>query len=123
MIRMIKRILVLSGWCLAVFAGAAQAQDAPAGDAARGFKAYKHHLCDTCHGSVGQGGERGAGPKIAPPVWPYPAFAQQTRKPRQVMIPYSVKTLPEQDLADIHAYLRTIKNPPAAKDVPLLKDF
>ncbi len=118
-----KRIMVLMGWCLAGCWGAASAQDAPAGDAARGFKAYTHHLCDTCHGSVGQGGERGAGPKIAPGVWPYPAFAQQTRKPRQVMIPYSEKTLPEKDLVDIHAYLRTIKNPPAAKDVPLLKDF
>ncbi len=118
-----KRIMVLMGWCLAGCWGAASAQDAPASDAARGFKAYTHHLCDTCHGSVGQGGERGAGPKIAPGVWPYPVFAQQTRKPRQVMIPYSEKTLPEKDLVDIHAYLRTIKNPPAAKDVPLLKDF
>jgi len=93
------------------------------GDAARGEKAYMHHLCYTCHGTVGQGGERGAGPKIAPGVWPYPAFAQQTRKPRLVMIPYSEKTLPEQELIDIHAYLGTIKTPPAAKDVPLLKDF
>ncbi len=121
-----KQILVLSGVCLAavvLVAGAAQAQDVPAGDAARGFKAYKHHLCDTCHGSVGQGGERGAGPKISPDVWPYAAFAHQTRKPRLVMIPYSEKTLPEKDLIDIHAYLRTIKRPPAAKDVPLLKDF
>ena len=37
------------------------------------------------------------------------------------MIPYTEKTLPEQDLADIHAYLRTIKNSPLAKDVPLLR--
>ncbi len=90
---------------------------------ARGEKAFKHHLCDTCHGTLGQGGERGAGPKIAPAVWPYAAFAQQVRKPRQVMIPYSEKTLPERELADMHVYLSSIKNPPAAKDVPLLKDF
>ena len=116
-------IVSLATASLAGLSSASFAQEAPAGDAARGFKAYTHHLCDTCHGSVGQGGERGAGPKIAPGVWPYPAFAQQTRKPRQVMIPYSEKTLTEKDLVDIHAYLRTIKNPPAAKDVPLLKDF
>jgi mono/diheme cytochrome c family protein len=111
--------------CVAGFAGFAGVACGaePAGDAARGFKAYMHHLCYTCHGTVGQGGERGAGPRIAPNVWPYAAFAQQTRKPRQVMIPYSEKTLPEQELADMHAYLLTIKNPPAAKDVPLLKDF
>ena len=103
--------------------GAAMAQSAPAGDPVRGEKVYMHHLCHTCHGTVGQGGERGAGPPIAPNVWPYPAFAQQTRKPRLVMIPYSEKTLPERDLVDMHAYLRTIKNSPLAKDVPLLKDF
>ncbi len=103
--------------------GTVFAQEPPAGDVARGNKAYMHHLCYTCHGTVGQGGERGAGPKIAPDVWPYAAFAQQTRKPRLVMIPYSEKTLPEQDLVDMHAYLRTIKKSPAAKDVPLLKDF
>lgn len=99
------------------------AQTALAGDVARGEKAYMHHLCYTCHGTVGQGGERGAGPRIAPAVWPYAAFAQQVRKPRLVMIPYSEKMLPEQELADMHAYLSTVKQGPAAKDVPLLKDF
>ncbi len=114
---------VLIAACLAGLSGMSSAQELPADDAARGYKAYTHHLCDTCHGTVGQGGERGAGPRIAPGVWPYPAFAQQVRKPRLVMIPYSEKTLPEQELVDMHAYLRTIKNPAAAKDVPLLKDF
>ena len=102
---------------------AAQAQNAPAGTAERGKKAYMEHLCYTCHGTVGQGGERGAGPKIAPNPFPWVAFAQQTRKPRSVMIPYSEKTLPEQDLADIYAYILTIKPGPAAKDVPLLSNF
>jgi mono/diheme cytochrome c family protein len=108
----------VQGW-----SGAGLAQNAEAGNVARGEKAYMHHLCYTCHGTVGQGGERGAGPKLAPGVWPYPAFAQQTRKPRLVMIPYTEKTLPEQELMDMHAYLSTVKNPPQAKDVPLLRDF
>ncbi len=118
-----SRKMVLITACLAGLSGPSFAQQPSAGDAARGEKAYMHHLCYTCHGTVGQGGERGAGPKIAPAVWPYAAFAQQVRKPRQAMIPYSEKTLPEQELADMHAYLSTVKNPPAAKDVPLLKDF
>ena len=80
------------------------------------------HYCYTCHGTSGQGGERGAGPRIAPNPWPYAAFVQQTRKPRQVMIPYSEKTLPEQDLIDIYHYVLTIKAS-SAKDIPLLKDF
>ncbi len=104
-------------------AGAAQAQNAPAGSAERGKKVYMEQLCYTCHGTVGQGGERGAGPKIAPNPWPWGAFAQQTRKPRLVMVPYSEKTLPEQDLADIYAYIVSIKPGPAAKDIPLLSGF
>lgn len=118
-----NRKLVLIASCLAGLSATSFAQEPPAGDTARGYKAYMHHLCYTCHGTEGQGGERGAGPRIAPGVWPYPAFVQQTRKPRLVMIPYSEKTLPEKDLVDIHAYLRTIKSSPLAKDVPLLKDF
>ncbi len=106
-----------------VLATAVQAQTAPAGSAERGHKAYMHHLCYTCHGTVGQGGERGAGPKIAPNPFPWPAFAQQTRKPRQLMIPYSEKTLSDQELADIYAYVVSIKTGPAAKDVPLLSVF
>ena len=115
--------IILIAMSLLALNGAVFAQESPAGDATRGHKAYMHHLCYTCHGTVGQGGERGAGPRIAPGVWPYVAFAQQVRKPRQAMIPYTEKTLPEQDIADIHAYLRTVKPLPAAKDVPLLRDF
>ena len=117
------RKFVLIAACMAGLSGTLFAQDAPKEDAVRGFKAYTHHLCDTCHGSLGQGGERGAGPKIAPGVWPDSAFAQQVRKPRQAMIPYSEKTLQTQDLTDIYAYLLTIKPPPPAKEIPLLRDF
>jgi ubiquinol-cytochrome c reductase cytochrome c subunit len=99
------------------------AQEAPSGSAERGQKIYMQQACYTCHGTVGQGGERGAGPKIAPNPWPWTAFAQQTRKPRGVMIPYSAKHLPDQDLADIYAYILTIKSGPAAKDIPLLSGF
>ena len=102
---------------------AAHAQNAPAGSAERGQKIYMHQACYTCHGTVGQGGERGAGPRIAPNPWPWAAFSQQTRKPRGVMVPYSEKNLPEQDLADIYAYILTIKPGPAAKDIPLLSGF
>ena len=42
-------------------------------------------MCYTCHGTMGQGGERGSGPQIAPSEWPLEAFAQQVRHPRQDM--------------------------------------
>ena len=113
-------VLAVSG---SAIAQTAQSLGAPAGSAERGKKVYMEQLCYTCHGTVGQGGERGAGPKIYPNPFPYAAFAQQTRKPRQSMPPYTEKHLPEQDLADIYHYLFSTKPSPAAKDIPLLKDF
>lgn len=105
-----------------VVGAAAQAADAPAGSAARGQKIYTHQLCQNCHGTVGQGGGV-AGPRIAPNPYPWAAFAQQIRKPRLVMPPYSEKNLSEQELADIYAYIVSVKPSPAAKDIPLLSDF
>ena len=98
---------------------AANAQDAPAGSAERGQKIFMHQMCFNCHGTVGQGGGV-AGPKIAPQPFPWPAFAQQVRTPRQEMPPYTAKNLPEQDPADIYAYLASIKPGPRAADIPLL---
>jgi mono/diheme cytochrome c family protein len=101
----------------------AQGLGAPAGDVARGKKAYLQHLCYTCHGTIGQGGDRGSGPKIYPNPFPYQAFLTQVRKPRQVMPPYSEKSVSDQDVADIYHYLFSSKASPEAKDIPLLKDF
>jgi mono/diheme cytochrome c family protein len=121
----IRALITAVALVVSAQAGAQTAQSlgAPAGDAARGKKIYMHQLCHTCHGTVGQGGERGAGPKIYPNPFPYAAFAQQTRKPRQAMPPYTEKNLPEQDLVDIYHYLFSTKPSPAAKDIPLLRDF
>ena len=103
-------------------AAAAQAADTPAGSAERGKKIYMEQLCQNCHGTVGQGGVV-AGPRIAPNPSSWGAFAQQVRKPRQVMPPYTEKVLSDQDLADIYAYIVAIKPSPAAKDIPLLSNF
>ena len=100
-------------------AGAAQAQNAPAGSAERGLKIYIHQMCHNCHGTVGQGGGV-AGPKIAPQPLAWVAFARQVRTPRQAMPPYSAKNLPDQDLADVYAYLVSIRPGLPAKDIPLL---
>jgi mono/diheme cytochrome c family protein len=80
-------------------------------------------LCHTCHGTVGQGGERGAGPKIYPNPFPWQAFLTQVRKPRQAMPPYTEKHVSDQEAADIYHYLFSTKPSPAAKDIPLLRDF
>ena len=95
----------------------------PKGDIERGKKVYQDKWCHSCHGTVGQGGERGAGPKIYPNPFPYQAFVMQVRKPRQVMPPYTEKHVSDQDLADMYHYLFSTKPSPAAKDIPLLRDF
>jgi len=116
------RLIAIAAAGSVFFAVAAQAQNAPAGSAERGQKIYLHQMCHNCHGTVGQGGGV-AGPKLAPNRSSWDEFAQQTRKPRLVMVPYSEKILPDQDLADIYAYIVAIKAGPAAKDIPLLSGF
>lgn len=106
---------------IAVSSSIASAQ-APSGSAERGQKLYVEKMCYTCHGYAGQGGERASGPRFAPDVWPYDAFVQQMRRPRQDMPRYSAQFLSDQDVSDIHAYLSTIRRGPKASDVPLLRD-
>ena len=93
----------------------------PAGDAARGKAAYMKQMCYTCHGTVGQGGDRGSGPRIAYDVWPYEAFAQQTRRPRDVMPRYPAEFLSDQEMADIYAYVSSFKKGKKASEIELLK--
>jgi mono/diheme cytochrome c family protein len=102
---------------LVFFSTAALAQSS----AERGRTLYQEKWCHSCHGTAGQGGERGAGPKLAPNPFPYEAFAAQTRRPRSSMPRYPVEALTEQDLADIYAYIASIKARPA-KDIPALRD-
>lgn len=88
----------------------------------RGSRLYVEKMCYTCHGYAGQGGERGAGPRIAPDVWPLEAFVQQTRRPRQDMPRYPAQFVSDQELADMHAWLSTIKPGPKARDIPSLRE-
>jgi len=122
---MLRGIVIAAGLALAGNAApqTAQSLGAPAGDAARGKKLYTQQLCHTCHGTLGQGGDRGSGPRIYPNPYPFQAFVVQVRKPRQGMPPYSEKNVSDQDLADMYHYLFSNKPSPAAKDIPLLKDF
>ena len=95
---------------------------APAGDVTRGKSLYMKNLCYTCHGTAGQGGDRGSGPRIAPNPFPWEGFVQATRRPREVMPRYDAEFVSDEDLADIYAYLVSIKPGPKAADVSLLRD-
>ena len=89
----------------------------------RGQILYQKNMCVACHGTAGNGGERTSGPRIAPNAWPLEAMKTQVRNPRQDMPRYGEKFLNDSDLADIHAWLSTIKAGPKAKDIPLLANL
>ena len=93
---------------------------APRGDADAGKKLYESRGCWQCHGTVAQGG--GGGARLAPRPMAWPAFSKYVRHPTADMIPYTAKMLPEQELADIYAFLLTIPPPPPVDSIPLLKN-
>jgi mono/diheme cytochrome c family protein len=118
--------LILSLALAGLAAGAAYAQDAapqngaPRGDAVHGKKVYVADGCWQCHGYQGQGG---AGPKLAPNMLPYQAVFRQLRKPRGTMPVYTHVTTPDQDVADIYAYLQTIPKAKTVAEIPALADI
>lgn len=107
---------------IAACAALAAAAQAPQGDAARGKALFMKDMCYTCHGTAGQGGDRGSGPRLTPGLFPWEGFQQQVRHPRAVMPRYAAQFVSDQDLADIYAYLASIKPGPSAKDIPLLRE-
>ena len=84
----------------------------------KGKDAYTKHGCWQCHGMQAQGGL--TGPKLAPDPIPIEAFTAFVRTTNRAMPPYSEAILPNDDLADIHAYLQTIPKPADYKSIPLL---
>jgi mono/diheme cytochrome c family protein len=100
---------------------ARQASDAPvAGKAENGRKLFMNDGCYECHGRQGQGAAQTGAARIGPPQLSFEGFQSYVRKPANQMPPYTAKALPDQDLADIYAYLKSIPMPPKGKDIPLL---
>src|SRR5262244_1072676 len=95
---------------------------APGGSADNGYKVYMKYQCYTCHGTVGQGADRGTGPRLAPQPMSYASFVIQLRTPRQDMPAYRKAFVTDEEVADMYAYLVSIKPSPAVKEIPLL-DF
>ncbi len=105
---------------LAAAAGGAAAQSA-ASDVEAGRQLYMQNGCFACHGTVGQGGERGAGPRIAPETVPFEAFEAMVRNPRQAMPRYETRFVSDEQLLAMHRYLASIPKGPGAKDIPQLR--
>ena len=97
----------------------AQPPAEPSGDAASGGRLFVDRACWQCHGLAAQGGGI-AGPRLAGRVQVWVAFAAYVRRPTEEMIPYTAKVLPDQELADIFAWLRSLPPPPAVESLPVL---
>src|SRR5260221_2950914 len=91
-----------------------------AASAEKGKVLFIQYGCFQCHGTVGQGGN--AGPKLAPDPLPYEALANFVRTTNRQMPPYREAVLPNDDLADIYAYLQSGPKTPGYKSIPLLND-
>jgi ubiquinol-cytochrome c reductase cytochrome c subunit len=109
--------LMLLAVAMAQAQGTASGAAAPSGNADNGKKLFNTIGCWQCHGYSGQGG---AGAKIAPDPISYPNFSKYVRAPKGQMPPYTAKVLPDAQLADIYAFLKTIPKPPDPKSIPLL---
>jgi mono/diheme cytochrome c family protein len=97
----------------------AQDAEAPPGNAEKGKKLFVDRACWQCHGLAAQGGGI-AGPRLAGRVPAWPAFSRSVRRPTEEMVPYTEKVLPETELADIYAWLKSIPPPPAVSSIPQL---
>ncbi len=93
----------------------------PSGNAQRGKQLFQNDGCYQCHGREAQGGQ-GTGPRLAPRPLAFAALSKYVRQPTGQMPPYTAKILPDQDLADIYAFLRAQPEPPPAKNIPLLNN-
>jgi len=102
-------------------ASPAWSQSAPKGDPAHGKTVYLADGCYQCHGRVGQGGlMTGPAPILAQTKMPYPAFTRQLRNPINDMPPYPANLLPDQEIADIYAFLQSLPGRRPVKDIPIL---
>ena len=93
---------------------AIKAEPASAGNVESGKKSFASHSCSGCHGSEGQGA---TGPQIAPPPLPLSDFARYVRQPVGLMPAFDSNTVPDSDLADVYAFLKSVAPPQAAAEV------
>ena len=129
--RHLVAIGVIAGMAIGVEVGAqapapappAAAQAAPAappGNAANGRKLFVSFGCYQCHGYEAQGSSA-TGPRLGPRPIAFAAFSKYVRHPTNQMPPFTTKVVTDAELADVHAFLRSLPQPPDPDAIPLLK--
>lgn len=112
-------VITLMGMTLVTTLALAQQPPAPAGNVERGKTLYEQVGCYACHGLAGQGSQA-TGPRLSRTQYPFAAFLAMLRHPAKQMPPYEATVLPDQDAADIYAYVRQMPAPRDPKSIPLL---
>ena len=96
-----------------------QAPQRPTGNVENGKKQFAARGCVSCHSYSGQGG---AGARLAQNPITFQTFVSYVRKPKGTMPPFG-NQIPEAELADIYAYIRSIPPSPDPKTIPLLNQI
>jgi mono/diheme cytochrome c family protein len=77
-----------------------------------GKRIFRIQGCGQCHGSNGEGisapDRSGGAPPIASTSLTLADFVQLVRHPRNQMPPFGIQKLPDKDLADVYAFLRSV---------------
>ena len=96
----------------------AAGQEPAAGNVENGKRLFEKQNCYYCHGTVGQGGRDGA--RIAATAMTARQLIRYVRQPAGSMPAFTEKLISDQELTDIRAYLKSLPEAKAPKDVPLL---
>jgi cytochrome c553 len=88
------------------------------GNAQNGAKIFVAYGCFECHGRMAQGAAA-TGPRLGPHPISIANMIKELRTPNE-MPPYSEKTVSDAEIADIHAFLVSLPEPPKPDSIPLL---
>jgi mono/diheme cytochrome c family protein len=93
------------------------------GDAQKGKVTFIKNGCWQCHDYNGQGSVATSNGKvIARTQLPVDAFISFVHTTNGAMPPFRPQVLSDVDLTDIYAYLQSLPEPKAVKDIPLLNN-
>jgi mono/diheme cytochrome c family protein len=92
----------------------------PSGNVENGRRLFTRMTCHYCHGTEGQGSIAGVGPRIAQVPRSLENFTRYVRRPTGRMTGYSETVLPDSELADIYAFLRSLPAARPVAEIPLL---
>lgn len=102
-----------------LFAAILAVAQSPTGDAKHGKELFVSYSCYSCHSFDGHGG---AGARLVPMPLNQAGFIAFVRNAGR-MPSYSSKVLPDAQLVDIYAYIKTLPASPDAKSIPLIQQL